>query len=235
MPTEPNLVELMKQEVGRVAASRVQSDSIVGLGTGSTTAFAIRFLGERLKSGDLKNIRGIPTSFQAAALARHHGIPLTTLDDVETIDIAIDGADEVDPHKNLIKGGGAAHTQEKVVDSLADFFIVVVDRSKLVEKLGVAPVPVEVLPFAVNPAMREIRKLGGKPAIRMAINKDGPVITDQGNMVLDVKFEQIDDPGELNRTLNTIPGVVDSGLFVGAADIVLVGEVLDGQPVVREM
>jgi ribose 5-phosphate isomerase A len=168
-------------------------------------------------------------------LARHYGIPLTTLDDVETIDIAIDGADEVDPHKNLIKGGGAAHTQEKVIDSLADLFIVVVDRSKLVEKLGVAPVPVEVLSFAVTPAMREIQKLGGKPEIRMAINKDGPVITDQGNMVLDVKFDQIDAPGELNRTLNTIPGVVDSGLFVGAADIVLVGEVLDGQPVVREM
>ncbi len=235
MPTERELVELMKQEVGRVAAKRVKSNSIVGLGTGSTTAFAIKFLGERLKSGELNNIRGIPTSFQAAALARHYGIPLTTLDDVETIDIAIDGADEVDPHKNLIKGGGAAHTQEKVIDSLADCFVVVVDRSKLVEKLGVGPVPVEVLPFAVTPAMREIQKLGGKPQIRMAINKDGPVITDQGNMVLDVKFDQIDDPGELNRTLNTIPGVVDSGLFVGAADIVLVGEVVDGQPVVREM
>jgi ribose 5-phosphate isomerase A len=225
----------MKQAVARVAANRVKSDSIVGLGTGSTTAFAIQFLGERLKSGDLKNIRGIPTSFQAAALARRYGIPLTTLDDVETIDIAIDGADEVDPHKNLIKGGGAAHTQEKVIDSLADFFIVVVDRSKLVEKLGVGPVPVEVLPFAVAPAMREIRKLGGQPAIRMAINKDGPIITDHGNMVLDVKFEHIDDPGELNRSLNTIPGVVDSGLFVAAADVVLVGEVLEGQPVVREL
>lgn len=235
MPSEPDLVEVMKQAVARVAANRVKSDSIVGLGTGSTTAFAIQFLGERLKSGDLKNIRGIPTSFQAAALARRYGIPLTTLDDVETIDIAIDGADEVDPHKNLIKGGGAAHTQEKVIDSLADFFIVVVDRSKLVEKLGVGPVPVEVLPFAVAPAMREIRKLGGQPAIRMAINKDGPIITDHGNMVLDVKFEHIDDPGELNRSLNTIPGVVDSGLFVAAADVVLVGEVLEGQPVVREL
>lgn len=103
------------------------------------------------------------------------------------------------------------------------------------EKLGVAPVPVEVLPFAVTPAMREIQKLGAKPVIRMGINKDGLVIAARGNMVLDVKFDQIDAPGELNRTLNTIPGVVDNGLFVGAADIVLVGEVLDGQPVVREM
>lgn len=235
MSTESDLVDLMKQEVGRAAANRVKSDSIVGLGTGSTTAFAIQFLGERLKSGELKNIRGIPTSFQAAALARQYGIPLTTLDDVESIDVAIDGADEVDRHKNLIKGGGAAHTQEKVIDSLADVFIVVVDRSKLVEKLGVAPVPVEVLPFAVTPAMREIRKLGGQPTIRMAVNKDGPIITDHGNMVLDVKFDHIDDPGELNRTLNTVPGVVDSGLFAGTADVVLIGEVLDGQPVVREM
>lgn len=235
MPTESDLVTLMKQEVGRSAASRVQSNSIVGLGTGSTTAFAIQFLGERLKVGDLENIRGISTSFQAAALARHHNIPLTTLDDVDHIDIAIDGADEVDPHKNLIKGGGAAHTQEKVVDSLADLFIVVVDRSKLVAKLGVGPVPVEVLPFAVTPASREIQKLGGKPTLRMAINKDGPIITDQGNMVLDVQFDRIDDPGELNRTLNSVPGVVDSGLFVDAADVVIVGDIKAGQPVVWEM
>lgn len=236
MSTELSPVELMKREVGRVAAKRVRSNSVVGLGTGSTTAFAIQFLGERLKSGDLTNIRGIPTSFQAAALARQCGIPLTTLDDVDAIDVAIDGADAVDPRKNLIKGGGAAHTQEKVIDSLADLFIVVVDRSKLVDHFGGIPVPVEVLPFAVTPAMREIQQLGGRPVIRMAIdNKDGPVITDHGNMVLDVTFDRIDDPGDLNRTLNTVPGVIDSGLFVDAADVVLIGEVVHGQPIVREM
>lgn len=229
-------VVLVKQAVGRAAADRVKSGSIVGLGTGSTTAFSIQYLGESLKSGHLKDIRGIPTSYQAAALARLYGIPLTTLDDVDHIDIAIDGADEVDPQKNLIKGGGAAHTQEKVVDSLADMFIVVVDRSKLVDHLGVSPVPVEVLPFAVTPAIRAIQALGGRPQIRMASgNKDGPVITDQGNMVLDVKFDQIDNPEDLNRTLNAIPGVVDSGLFVGAADIVLVGEIQQDQPVVWEL
>lgn len=106
-------VKLMKQEVGRAAANRVQSGSIVGLGTGSTTAFAIQFLGERLQSGELKDIKGIPTSFQASVLAKQYGIPLTTLDEIDKIDIAIDGADEVDPNKNLIKGGGAAHTREK--------------------------------------------------------------------------------------------------------------------------
>lgn len=235
MSSEKDSSVLAKQAVGRAAASRVKSGSIVGLGTGSTTAFAIQYLGEFLRSGGLKDIRGVPTSYQAASLARQHGIPLTTLDDVDHIDIAIDGADEVDPHKNLIKGGGAAHTQEKVVDSLADVFIVVVDRSKLVDHLGVTPVPVEVLPFAVTPAMRAIQKLGGRPQIRMAINKDGPIITDQGNMVLDVKFDHIDNPGELNRTLNAIPGVVDSGLFVGAANVVLVGEMKQGQPVVWEL
>lgn len=229
-------VVLVKQAVGRAAADRVKSGYIVGLGTGSTTAFSIQYLGESLKSGHLKDIRGVPTSYQAAALARRYGIPLTTLDDIDHIDIAIDGADEVDPQKNLIKGGGAAHTQEKVVDSLADMFIVVVDRSKLVDHLGVSPVPVEVLPFAVTPAIRAIQALGGRPQIRIASgNKDGPVITDQGNMVLDVKFDQIDNPEDLNRTLNAIPGVVDSGLFVGAADIVLVGEIQQDQPVVWEL
>ena len=111
--TDP--VKVMKQQVGIAAANRVKSDSIVGLGTGSTTAFAIQHLGDRLKSGDLKNIKGIPTSFQASVLAKQYGIPLTTLDEVTKIDIAIDGADEVDPQKNLIKGGGAAHTRLSLI------------------------------------------------------------------------------------------------------------------------
>ena len=126
MSTGMDPVKLMKQQVGKAAAERVQSGSIVGLGTGSTTSFAIQFLGERLKSGDLTDIKGIPTSFQASVLAKQYGIPLTTLDEVDHIDIGIDGADEVDPHKQLIKGGGAAHTREKIVDSLAEQFIVVV-------------------------------------------------------------------------------------------------------------
>jgi ribose 5-phosphate isomerase A len=228
-------VKVMKQEVGRAAANRVKSGSIVGLGTGSTTAFAIQFLGDRLKSGELTDIKGIPTSFQASVLAKQYGIPLTTLDEIDHIDIAIDGADEVDPQKNLIKGGGAAHTREKIVDSLAEQFIVVVDSSKLVDRLGSTfPLPVEVLPMAVAPVMQAIEKLGGKPELRMGVKKDGPVITDQGNMVLDVTFGAIDNPAELERTLNNIPGVLENGLFVGVADIVLVGEIKDNQPSVRE-
>jgi ribose 5-phosphate isomerase A len=233
MATDP--VQTMKQEVGKAAAARVKSDSVVGLGTGSTTAFAIQYIGERLASGELKNIVGIPTSFQAEVLAKKYGIPLTTLDAVERIDIAIDGADEVDPQKNLIKGGGAAHTREKVVDCLAEVFVVVVDGGKLVDKLGSTfLLPVEVIPMAVTPVMRALEKLGGKPELRMGIRKAGPVVTDQGNLVIDVKFDEIKDPASLESAINNIPGVLENGLFVGVADVVLVGEIKDGQPVIRE-
>jgi ribose 5-phosphate isomerase A len=231
--TDP--VVLMKQEVGKAAANRVQSNSIVGLGTGSTTAFALQYIGERLQKGELTNVMGVPTSFQAEVLARQYGIPLTTLDVIDHIDIAIDGADEVDPQKNLIKGGGAAHTREKIVDALADFFLVVVDSGKLVEKLGSTfLLPVEVIPMAVHPVMQALTKLGGTPELRMGIRKAGPVVTDQGNLVIDVKFEAIANPAELEKTINNLPGVLENGLFVGVTDLVLVGEIIDGKPSVRE-
>lgn len=229
-------VQVMKQQVGIAAAARVQSGTIVGLGTGSTTAFAIQALGDRLKSGDLKDIKGVPTSFQAIVLARQAGIPLVSLDEIDHIDIAIDGADEVDPQKNLIKGGGAAHTQEKIVDTLARQFIVVVDSGKLVDHLGSTfLLPVEVIPMAVTPVMRSIEKLGGKPQLRMGVKKAGPVVTDNGNLVVDVKFDRIDNPAELEKTLNNIPGVLENGIFAEVTDVVLVGEVKDGKPSVREL
>jgi ribose 5-phosphate isomerase A len=232
--TDPATV--MKQQVGYAAAARVQSGTIVGLGTGSTTAFAIQAIGERLQSGDLKDVKGVPTSFQAIVLARQFGIPLVGLDEIEKIDVAIDGADEVDPQKNLIKGGGAAHTQEKIVDCLADQFIVVVDSGKLVDSLGSTfLLPVEVLPMAVSPVMRAIEKLGGKPQLRMGVKKAGPVVTDNGNLVIDVKYDRIDNPVELEKTLNNIPGVLENGIFAGVADVILIGEIKDGQPLVREM
>ena len=234
--TTSDPVKLMKQEVGRAAAQKVQSNTIVGLGTGSTTAYAIQFLGERLQRGEIENIAGIPTSFQADILARQYGIPVTSLDVVDRIDIAIDGADEVDPHKNLIKGGGAAHTREKLVDGQADCFVVVVDSSKLVEQLGSTfPLPVEVMPVARVPVMRALEKLGGKPELRMGIKKDGPVVTDQGNFIVDVKFDKIDNPVELEKVINNIPGVLDNGLFVGLANVILVGEIKEGKPIVREI
>ncbi|MGI8936182.1 ribose-5-phosphate isomerase RpiA [Leptolyngbya sp. BC1307] len=229
-------VKLMKQEVGRAAAAQVKSGTVVGLGTGSTTAFAIQFIGERIASGELKDIKGIPTSFQASVLAKQHGIPLATLDDVDHIDIAIDGADEVDPQMNLIKGGGAAHTREKVIDGLAERFIVVVDSSKLSNKIGtIFALPVEAIPMAIAPVTRALKKLGGKVEMRMGIKKDGPVITDQGNMVLDVTFNGIDNPAEMEKDINNIPGVLDNGLFIGLATEVLIGEVTDGEATVRSM
>jgi ribose 5-phosphate isomerase A len=231
-----NEQDLMKKQVGYAAADRVKSGMVVGLGTGSTTAYAIQAIGERMAAGELTDIKGIPTSFQAIVLARKYGIPLVSLDEVDTIDVAIDGADEVDPNKNLIKGGGAAHTQEKIVDSLAKQFIVVVDGSKMVDRLGTTfLLPVEVLPMAVTPVMRAIEKLGGKTELRMGIRKAGPVVTDQGNLVIDVKFDSIDNPAELEQTLNNIPGVLENGLFVNVADVILVGELKDGQAIVREI
>ncbi|EGJ32588.1 ribose 5-phosphate isomerase [Moorena producens 3L] len=136
----------------------------------------------------------------------------------------------------MIKGGGAAHTREKIVDSLAKQFIVVVDSTKIVENLGSTfLLPVEVIPMAITPVMNAIQKLGGKPELRMGVKKAGPVITDQGNMVVDVKFDAIDNPAELEKTINNIPGVLENGLFVGVTDLVLVGEVKDGQTVIREI
>jgi ribose 5-phosphate isomerase A len=233
---EQDPVKLMKQLVGKAAADRVQSGMIVGLGTGSTTAYTIEYLGERIKSGELKDIKGVPTSFQAEVLAKQYGVPLTTLDEVDHIDIAIDGADEVDPNLNLIKGGGAAHTREKVVDYFAEKFIVVVDSSKLVDKLGSTfKVPVEVIPMAIATVTKALEKLGGKPELRMGVRKAGPVITDQGNMILDVKFDNLSDNAkELESTINNIPGVLENGLFIDSTELVLVGEIIDGKPQVNE-
>ena len=230
-----HLLEDAKRLVGRLAAERVGSGMILGLGTGSTAVHAIERLGERLRSGELEQIAGVPTSFQSSALAREHGVPLVDLDQTARIDIAIDGADEVDPRLCLIKGGGAAHTREKVVDSFAETFIVVVDESKLVTRLGSTfPVPIEVLPMALGSVTSAVESLGASPELRMAVKKAGPVVTDQGNLVIDARFPLIDDPGGLERELNNIPGVVENGLFVGVADLVLVGSVAGGVASVRE-
>ena len=232
--TDPKTV--MKQQVALAAVERVKSDTVVGLGSGSTAAFVIQYLGEQLQSGQLSNIKGVATSFQAEVLAQQYGIPLLTPNEVDQIHVAIDGADEVDPNKQLIKGGGAAHTREKIVDCLADEFIVVVDDSKLVDRLGTTfLLPVEVIPLAVGPTMNTIKKLGGEPTLRMAAKKAGPVVTDQGNLVIDVKFPNgIEEPAALETAINNIPGVLENGLFVNVTDTVLVGEIIDGKPQVRE-
>ena len=211
----------LKRNVGYAAAKLVKDGDIVGLGTGSTTFHFIEKLGKRIAEEEIE-IMGIPTSYQSFLLANENGIPVTTLEEHD-IDIAVDGADEVDSSLNLIKGGGAAHTMEKIVDSAASKFIVIVDDSKIVDKLGAFPVPVEVIPQSCRTVSDHLKQFGGAPVLRMGERKGGPVITDNGNFVLDVKFESIEDPAYLEKELNYIPGVVENGIFSGVADEVIVG------------
>jgi ribose 5-phosphate isomerase A len=207
-----------KRRAGESAADRVDDGDVVGLGTGSTAAHAIRALGRAVDAG--ADLRGIPTSYQSRQLARECGVPLTTLEEASP-DVAIDGADQVAGF-DCVKGGGAAHAREKVVDAAADRLLVVVDPSK--ESAGLDhPVPVEVLPDAAPTVGERVDELGGEPTLRAAERKDGPVVTDNGNLVLDCAFGVIEEPGELATELSTVPGVVEHGLFVGLADEVHVG------------
>lgn len=213
---------ILKENVGKEASKLIKDGQVVGLGTGSTTHHFIRYLGQRVKDEEL-DIMGIPTSFQSLILARESGIKTTTLDEYD-IDISVDGADEVSPSLDLIKGGGAAHTIEKLVDSSADEFVVIVDDSKMVESLGKFPVPLEIIPESLRLVKNAVMEMGGVPDLRMGIKKDGPVITDNGNFVLDVKFDSIENPYELEIELNTIPGVLENGIFSGITDKVIVGK-----------
>lgn len=216
----------MKELVAARAAEQVESGMILGLGSGSTAALMIEQVGRRCEAGELTDIKGVPTSFQAAALAQKYGIPLISLNEIDHIDLAIDGADEVDPDRNLIKGGGACHTREKLVDSRADRFVVVVDAGKLSDVLGSHfALPVEVVPDAYRQVMTALERMGSEPELRMAVRKAGPVVTDQGNLVVDAKFPAITDPAGLEARINNIPGVLENGLFVHMASEVLVGEV----------
>jgi len=195
-----------------VAASRiVESRMVVGLGTGSTVAYTIKELGRRIREEGLE-ILGVVTSYQSEMLAIEAGIPLTTLAQHPELDIAIDGVDKIDSRLYAIKGGGAAHTREKIVSSSSKRFVVVADESKTSKQLD-KTVPIEVLPFAKTLVVKKIKELGGKPELRSALRKDGPVITDNGNFILDVDFGLINDPENLALQLSSIPGVVEHGIF----------------------
>ncbi|MXR50988.1 ribose-5-phosphate isomerase RpiA [Halovenus sp. WSH3] len=207
-----------KRRAAERAVTAVSSGMVVGLGTGSTAGFAIDKLGERVDDG--LEITGIATSYQSRQRAREAGIPLVTLEDA-TPDIAIDGADQI-AGTTLIKGGGAAHAREKVVDSAADRLLIVADPTKETETLD-HPVPVEVLPDARPTVSRRLGDLGGEPTLRSAERKDGPVVTDNGNLVVDCSFGEIEEPAALARQLSQLPGVVEHGLFVGLADEIYIG------------
>ena len=232
-----DLQNQMKQAVAEAAVEQFRDGMIVGLGSGSTAALMIKGLGQRLASGQLKDIVGVTTSFQGEVLAAELGIPLRSLNAVDRIDLAIDGADEVDPSFQLIKGGGACHVQEKLVAARAKRFVVVVDSTKLVERLNLEfLLPVEVMPGAWRQVQQQLSEMNGTAELRMAHRKAGPVVTDQGNLVLDVRFEGgISDSVDLERSINNIPGVLENGLFVNLADEVLVGEVNDGVAGVRRL
>jgi ribose 5-phosphate isomerase A len=210
-----------KQLAGEAALRYVADGQVVGLGTGSTAVFAIRGLGDRVRAG-LK-LRGIPTSVRSRDLATELGIPLTTFDEVQEIDVTIDGADEFDPQLNLIKGGGGALLREKIVASASKKVIIVTDASKQVQVLGRFPLPVEVIKFAQALVAREITALGAKVELRKDASGQA-YLTDEGNHILDCSFGKIPDPHALARQLSDMPGIVEHGLFIGMASVVMMAK-----------
>lgn len=229
--------DLAKKAAAEHAAAFVQSGMRVGLGTGSTAVFMVRRLGERVRDEGLR-IVGVPTSSATAALARAQGIAVTTLDEAGWLDLTIDGADEFDGALSLIKGGGGAHLQEKVVAAASDLMVVISDPGKRVAELGAFPLPVEALHFGLASTERHIGGVlaglghaGARVTRRMA--GGAPLVTDEGNAILDLHLGRIADAAALSAALNAIPGVVENGLFIGMADGVVVGHA-DGRVEVIE-
>ena len=199
-----------KQLSAEAACNYVKDGMIVGLGTGTTAEFAVRKIGKLIRNG--LSIRGIPTSNRTKELAEAEGIPLIDFSESMFIDLTIDGADEIDGNLNMIKGGGAALLQEKIVASVSKAEIIVVNRTKLVDQLGAFPLPVEVIPFGWQVVFNQLESLHWNPDLRL--NKGQPQVTDQGNYIIDCHFRKIENPKLLEHQLNMIPGVVESGLFI---------------------
>src|SRR6201993_4985763 len=207
-----------KETAARASLKYVKDGKVIGLGTGSTAAYFIKLLGEQVKNG--LRVRGIPTSVRSGELALSLGIPLITLDDCQEIDVTVDGAEEVDPQLRLIKGGGGALLREKIVASATRQMIVVADASKQVQRLGKFPLPVEVIRFAQALVAKRIAALGAE--VQLRTSADGkPFVTDENNHILDCHFGQIQNPDVLARQLSDMPGVVEHGLFIGLASVVL--------------
>lgn len=217
-------IQTQKQKAALEAIKHVKNSFIVGLGSGTTAAFAIEALGDRIKQENF-HIMGIPTSYQAFLLAVEYKIPITTLDEHPVIDVTIDGADQLTPELFLIKGGGAALAREKIVASASKLNVIIADEAKKVKLLGEKNqfVPIEVLPFALPIVKETIVAMGGKPVVREGKGKLGPIITDNGNAVIDAYFGEIVNPAELAVKVKMVPGVVESGFFIGLTDIAYIG------------
>jgi ribose 5-phosphate isomerase A len=218
-------IEQAKRNAALEAVKYVQDGFVVGLGSGSTAAYAIKEIGNKIKREKIR-VLGVPTSYQAFMLAVQCGIPTTTLEENPTLDLTIDGADQIDLELNLIKGMGGALTREKIVASASKKLVIVADESKKVKVLGENnhPVPIEVVPFAVPLVTRKISEIDGKPTVRESAGKLGPVITDNGNILIDANFGIIHNPAELENKLKMIPGVVETGIFVKMVDIAYIGK-----------
>lgn len=211
----------IKELVGTQAAELVQSGMTIGIGSGTTMEWLIRALGKKINSG--LEIRAVSTSSASSELAKQNNIPLIELNDAAKIQLAIDGADEIDPQLQLIKGGGGALFQEKMVAAAAEEFVVIADHTKLVEQLGAYPLPVEVMIFNWKQVEKQLINLLERP-LRLRMKKDGtPFITDHGNYIIDISFDRIADPDALNEALHDIPGVLETGLFLEMAGKALIG------------
>ena len=227
--------EIAKKRAAVEAVKHVEDGHVLGLGSGTTAAFAIKEIGRRIKEENLR-VLGVPTSNQSFFFAVEQGIPLTTLDENPQLDLDIDGADQIDRALNLIKGGGGALTREKIVAAAAKRLIIVADETKLVGNLGENQcLPVEVLQFALPIVSSRIEAIAGKPLLREKKDGYGPYVTDNGNFILDVDFGTIDSPAELESELRAIPGVVETGLFIGMADTAYVGTETNVKKMRREV
>ena len=238
MTGELSPIDKAKFVAAKRAADYVEDGMRVGLGTGSTAAWLVRCLGEQVREGGLR-FKGVPTSTRTADLAREVGIEVTTLDEAKWLDVTIDGADEFDGDLNLIKGGGGALLQEKIVATASDQMIVIADVGKEVEHLGSFPLPVEVIPFGwqstqalIEETLVSMDVLGRQSTLRM--NGDRPFVTDEGNHILDLHLQRIGNPRQLSLVMNQMPGVVENGLFIDICDAVVIGYG-DGRVEIRDI
>jgi len=208
---------MKKEKAAESVVSMVKDGMVVGLGTGSTAELAIMKLGERVKLEELE-ILGVPTSLRTEMVAIESGIRVTTLSEHPSLDISIDGADQVDLQLNLVKGGWGSHTKEKIVSYAAKRFVICVDDSKMVKRLN-KPVPLEVLPYAVKVVEAQVKQLGGVPVLRQDGNRGGYFITEGGNLILDVDMGTINNPEEMSMALSSIVGSVEHGIFTNASEV----------------